>query len=271
MRLRTPVITLAAPLLLFAVSACGSSGSQNAAQPNAARATTTQSTFPDGMTAEQMKHMRPTARLAHPLAVRADGRFDPAKVDLGGIYGVTPTERKRAETLLRKTLKVLPHWDDTATAEKEGFHSIGDALTGDEHWIHWDWIDDNDYLDPAHPESLVYHVDGTGKRTLEAAMFLLPKKFTFSNLPDVGGPLVQFHVHDNLCFTNTPPAYKVAGITSDNGPCTPPLVNFHPNVMMHVWLTPNPCGPFAALEGVGAGQTAPGTTKACDEHHGDRL
>ncbi len=28
--------------------------------------------------------------------------------------------------------------------------------------------------------------------------------------------------------------------------------------MIHVWITPHPCGPFAALEGVGAGQIAAG-------------
>ena len=32
--------------------------------------------------------------------------------------------------------------------------------------------------------------------------------------------------------------------------------------MIHVWITQNPCGPFAALEGVGAGQVLPGQTRA---------
>jgi hypothetical protein len=39
--------------------------------------------------------------------------------------------------------------------------------------------------------------------------------------------------------------------------------------MVHVWIRPNPCGPFAALEGVGAGQVAPGQTRACDTMHGE--
>ena len=38
--------------------------------------------------------------------------------------------------------------------------------------------------------------------------------------------------------------------------------------MIHVWIRKNPCGPFAALEDVGAGQVAPGQTKACDHAHG---
>jgi hypothetical protein len=252
---------IAAGSLVLVAAACGSSA--NAERKASATTTSTR--------AELVYPNKPLARLAHPLAVTANGDFDAAKVDLSGIYGVTPAEQHRAEALLKESIEVLPHWANVATAAKEGFHSIGDGLTGDEHWIHWDWINDNDYLDPHHPEALVYHVDPSGKRTIEAAMFILPNRFNFHNIPDWYGTLVQFHIHDNLCFTNDPVAPQVAGITSDNGPCNPPLVNFHPNVMMHVWIRPNPCGPFAALEGVGAGQTAPGTVRACDRQHGNRL
>ena len=38
--------------------------------------------------------------------------------------------------------------------------------------------------------------------------------------------------------------------------------------MLHVWITPHPCGPFAALEGVGAGQIKEGETRLCDTAHG---
>ena len=38
--------------------------------------------------------------------------------------------------------------------------------------------------------------------------------------------------------------------------------------MIHVWIQKHPCGPFAALEGVGAGQVKPGETAACDHAHG---
>jgi hypothetical protein len=34
--------------------------------------------------------------------------------------------------------------------------------------------------------------------------------------------------------------------------------------MLHVWAIRNPCGPFAALEGVGAGQVATGQSRLCD-------
>lgn len=41
-----------------------------------------------------------------------------------------------------------------------------------------------------------------------------------------------------------------------------------PTPMVHVWITKNPCGPFAALEGIGGGTIAPGQTRLCDHLHG---
>ncbi len=42
-----------------------------------------------------------------PLAVRADGTLDPDRIDLSGVAGVTPAEQKRAEDLLRRTIRAL--------------------------------------------------------------------------------------------------------------------------------------------------------------------
>ena len=39
--------------------------------------------------------------------------------------------------------------------------------------------------------------------------------------------------------------------------------------MIHVWITPHRCGPFAALEGVGAGQIVEGEERLCDHAHGE--
>jgi hypothetical protein len=41
--------------------------------------------------------------------------------------------------------------------------------------------------------------------------------------------------------------------------------------MIHVWIVPNPCGPFAALEGIGGGQIKAGQTRLCDHVHGSGL
>jgi hypothetical protein len=188
-------------------------------------------------------------------------------IDLSGTPGVTPEQQARAENLVAITLIRLPQWSDPAVAEAAGFKSIGDGVTGDEHLINWAYINDDHVLDPDHPESLVYNTRN-GKRELESAMYMLPPGSTLDKVPDIGGALTQWHIHNNLCFTNDPVAPHVAGLTDGGGNCRPPTVKLEPVPMIHVWITPNPCGPFAALQGVGAGQVLPGETTACDHVHG---
>jgi len=194
--------------------------------------------------------------------------YDPTKpIDLGGGPGVTPEQQARAENLVAITVIRLPQWSDPAKAEAAGFHSIGDGLTGYEHFINWDYINDDKILDPDFPESLVYNTSG-GKRVLESAMFMLPPGSSLDKVPDIGGALTQWHIHDNLCFTNDPVAPHVTGLTDGSGSCHPPTVKLEPVPMIHVWIVPKPCGPFAALEGVGAGQVLPGQVASCDHVHG---
>ncbi len=208
----------------------------------------------------------PAYTLANPLKTEPDGTVDPASVNLSGVKGVTPAQQKLATNLLVSTIKTLPQWDDINKAKADGFQSIGDGLTGEEHLLHWDWIDDNTIFDPTHPESLVYKVDrATGTKTLEAAMYILPKQYTFDNPPPINSPLVQFHYHDNLCFGPATPTDgpQVRGLTDPQGNCRPGLTKFNPNIQVHVWIRPNDCGPFAALLGVGAGQIKDGATRSC--------
>jgi hypothetical protein len=194
--------------------------------------------------------------------------YDPSlPIDLGGVPGVTPQQQARAENLIAITLADLPRFADYHTAEAAGYRSIGDAVTGDEHFINVAYFDDGRILDPEYPESLVYEPDpsgATGKK-LVAAMYMLAPNQTLDDVPDVGGPLTQWHIHDNLCFTADG---KVAGLTSNGGPCRPGLNKGSQAPMIHVWIVPNKCGPFAALEGVGAGQIRAGETRLCDTAHG---
>jgi hypothetical protein len=41
--------------------------------------------------------------------------------------------------------------------------------------------------------------------------------------------------------------------------------------MIHVWITPHPCGPFAALEGIAGGTIPEGEEVLCDEAHGSTV
>jgi hypothetical protein len=204
----------------------------------------------------------------HEAAAVAPTPYDPTKpIDLGGVEGVTPEQQAAAENLIAITLWRLPQWSDPKVAEAAGFHSIGDGLTGYEHLIQWDWINDDDILDPERPESLVYRVGRDGTRTLEAAMYMLPQGETLDTVPELGGKLTQWHIHDNLCFTPGE-APKVRGVTGVGQGCPPGLTKLDPVPMIHVWIVPHRCGPFAALEGVGAGQIEEGEERLCDHAHG---
>ena len=103
-----------------------------------------------------------------------------------------------------------------------------------------------------------------GKQQAVAAMYGMPFGSTFADVPDVGGALTQWHVHADLCLTNNPQQRVVAGLTSLHGACPPGTSKAGNTPMLHVWSIPNPCGPFAALEGIGAGQVPKGQTRNCD-------
>ena len=209
--------------------------------------------------------------LAHPLTYKKNGIIDVKKIDLTGVAGVTKQQAKVAKQLLVSTATTITKWNDPAVATADGFQSIGDGVTGEEHFLHWDWINDSTIFDPNHPESLVYHVDrATGKKQLEAAMYILPDKYTLTNPPKkYTSNLVQYHEHDNLCFNSATATQgpQVRGLTRADGTCGTmfgqQLTKFNPNIQVHVWIRPNECGPFASLLGVGAGQIKSGTQRSC--------
>ena len=192
-----------------------------------------------------------------------------ARITLAGFAGVSPDQQARAEELIYQTRTILPKFATPEIAEEYGFTSIQDASTGVEHYINWSWINDEHELNPNYPESLVFAVGPGRSRTLVSAMYMVGDEYTLETVPDVGGPLTQWHIHNNLCFNKDPKisgSTRVVGVTSEDGPCSFG-VKIQPNPMLHVWLTPQACGPFAALEGIGAGQIKPGEERLCDEVH----
>lgn len=194
--------------------------------------------------------------------------YDPTMpIDLGGVEGVTPLQQAAAENLVAVTLLRLPQFADPAVAQARGWHSIGDGFTGYEHYVNWALVDDDVILDPDQPESLVYQVID-GEKTLVAAMFMLPDDVGLDEVPELGGRLTQWHVHDDLCYTDDPVAPRVGGLREPGGPCPDGLVPGRENAMVHVWIVPHECGPFAALEGVAGGTIAEGEERWCDHAHG---
>jgi hypothetical protein len=202
-------------------------------------------------------------------AAAATKPYDPElPIDLGGVDGVSPQQQAYAENLVAATVRDLPQWADLDVVAAAGFQSIGDGATGHEHYIQWDWIDDDKILDPDYPESLVFEPQPDGTKRLVSAMFMMPSGTPLDEVPDFGGALMQWHVHGDLCFTDDPVAPKVAGLKPIGTPCRAPLVDGTLSPMIHVWIIPHECGPFAALDGIGAGQVPEGEATLCDHAHG---
>jgi hypothetical protein len=78
---------------------------------------------------------------------------------------------------------------------------------------------------------------------------------------------MQWHVHGDLCWSL---AEVVVGVTNEAGKCPTGSINAGRDIpMVHVWIEPNECGPFAALEGRSAGQVAGDELRVdqCAAHH----
>ena len=190
--------------------------------------------------------------------------YDPTlPLDLGGVEGVTLQQQAAAENLLAVTITELPQFADPVVAEQMGFVSIGDGFLGHEHYLNQANMNDDKLLDPDYPESLVYDTSVTPKK-LVAAMFMMNPGDTLADVPELGGKLTQWHVHDNLCFAGP----QVAGLTDADGNCAAGLTKGAETPMIHVWTEPHPCGPFAALEGVAGGTIKDGEERLCDHAHG---
>jgi hypothetical protein len=194
-------------------------------------------------------------------------------VDLSGVPGVSATDVADAEALVTETIQTLPRFADIAAVAAMGYHTINDEDTGFEHFVNWELVSDGRVLDPGHPESLVFTVDtATGRRILSAAMFMANPGDTLDTVPRLGGALVQWHIHNDLCFEGPQDAWRVAEVTEPGDDCPRGTFRLAQSTvpMVHVWVVPNRCGPFAALEGEGAGQIRRGEKRLCDHVHGAR-
>ena len=148
-----PTTTLPRALVIPAVAP---GGSAPATLPTPSPTPSTPTTRPPGVTTTTVKP------------------FDPSQqIDLSGTPGVTPAQQAAAEALVRDTLRDLPRFADQSAAYAAGYRTIGDAITGDEHWVNWAYVADTDIFDSLHPESLVYSTRVAGHPVLEAAMYML--------------------------------------------------------------------------------------------------
>lgn len=166
---------------------------------------------------------------------------------------LTAAQRDAAQTLLDRTHTAMARFPDEAAVLAAGYVSIGDGITGFEHFVHVGHLADGAVLDPDRIESIVLRVSG-GTKTVESAMYILEPGSTMEDVPDIAGELTTWHDHQNLCWEGI----RVVAVTRDDGSC--PRGEFRPTPpMLHVWLREQPCGPFAGIEGTHG--------DACSAHH----
>ncbi len=188
-------------------------------------------------------------------------------IDIEGVAGVSTEQEGRARQLVLDTQRDLMRWSDHRVAVDEGWISIGDERTGYEHFVNPMKLIDGKFLDTAAPESIVYKVYGE-TRILVSAMYManLGTGIDDAELVEYAGPLMQWHVHENLCWKLGDGMRPfISGITDEGGKC--PAGSRRANVripMVHVWVVPHPCGPFAAVEGLAEGQAAVPTDERVD-------
>jgi len=184
--------------------------------------------------------------------------FDPAQgINISGIGGVTADQESRARTLITNTMRDLQTYADYRTAVAAGYNSIGDGSTGYEHYVKNSLVNDGKFLDSTAPESIVYKVSN-GVKTVVSAMYIAPTFTTIDDytLTNYAGPLMQWHVHNNLCFGTSAQGTQVVVAVAVNGVCSKGVLQTNGSPMVHVWVVAHPCGPFAAVEGVAAGVAA---------------
>lgn len=117
-----------------------------------------------------------------------------------------------------------------------------DKFTEWHHYFRWPVIDDDRILDPEEPEALLYKVTEDGGRELVAIVFMLPLRYNYANTSDIGGGTGVWHLHPTLCFAGDPfsdPQLGRVDLTCPQG------ANAPQSLMVHAWVVPNACGPFA--------------------------
>jgi len=153
----------------------------------------------------------------------------------------TPEQRAAAAKLLAEVRAGVAPYADFSTARTAGYRQVTPwrYLTwGPAHFQNFAYTRDGVTLDPSRPEDLVFMRLPRGQVVLIGAMFLAPKGAG----PRPGGPLTEWHTHDNLCVTAT------GTVALAKGPGQCPAGSFFIGEaveMLHVWTFDNPDGPFA--------------------------
>ena len=143
----------------------------------------------------------------------------------------TATQQAAADQLVAETASTLSRYTNLSAATAAGYTPATNPNGRVVHYANWQ-VAKTDGFDPSDPAFLVYANTIDGVKLL-GAMYLGPASCTPG--PDVGGPLTEWHAHNNLCLSRG----RVVGRTSATGTCAAGAHNTNTYFMLHVWTEPS--------------------------------
>jgi hypothetical protein len=143
----------------------------------------------------------------------------------------TGAQQAAANQLVAQTKATLSKFVDLSAATAAGYTPATNPNGYLVHYANWQ-IAKTDGFDPSRPAFLMYANTVNGPE-LMGAMYLGPAPCTPG--PDIGGPLTQWHAHDDLCLSGG----QVVGKTSASGTCASGMHNTNTYFMLHVWTEPS--------------------------------
>jgi hypothetical protein len=159
----------------------------------------------------------------------------------GGSGTATAEQQAAAAKLLDDVRAGTTRFASLQTAMNEGYQQTTPfrfGQWGPAHFNNRQYTREKRFLEPERPSALVYMRTQDGRNVVIGVMFLAPK----GQGPRPGGPITEWHVHDNLCITST----GAADVAMAPGQCPPGSTFLGEAVeMMHVWIFENPDGTFA--------------------------
>ena len=152
----------------------------------------------------------------------------------------TTAQQQAAVALVNQSVSAVSRYESLANARADGYVPITPTGQPVVHYAKPSYINDGNLLDPNAIESLVYANTPHGA-ILVAAMYLMASNQIGATPPMPGGCLTEWHIHTNLCFSNS--SGVVVGVTHA-GACAAGSTNHISQPMIHVWLAPVPGGPL---------------------------
>lgn len=153
----------------------------------------------------------------------------------------TAEQQAQAAKLFDDVKAGIARLGNPAVAHAEGYRQTTPfqfGSWGPAHFNNRTYTRDGRLLDAERPEAIVYWKLSDGRMAMLGAMFLAPK----GQGPRPGGPLTEWHVHDNLCIAGN----GMAVLSTAPGQCPGGATFLGDAVeMLHVWTFDHPDGPFA--------------------------